>query len=410
MNIAFIGCGFVFDIYMRTLRAHPELVVAGVYDIDPERMARVKDYYGFRAYHSYADLLADPSIDAVVNLTPIAAHYSVNKQALLAGKHVYSEKPLTKYINQSRELFDIANVQGVRLYAAPCNIFADSVRTIFRAVANGKIGKPLIIYAELDDNPIHLMHFDKVSSPTGAPWPLREEVLEGCTHEHLGYHLVWICGLLGPVISGTAFSTELISGKVPEMPGFSDTPDYSVACLHFGGGATARITCSVVAPRDHKMRVIGSEGELTTEGYRHYRAPVYLERYRKWGLDARKLRTIRNLRLLRRIFGIGGRKITLVKNWKSHAVQQCQAPNPSLRLRVVEWLRRREVYAQDKLLGIAEMARDIANAQKPYLSQDFIIHINELTLLVQAAGPGGAAFRPTTRFDDLGPIPGTITG
>jgi predicted dehydrogenase len=407
MNIVFIGCGFVFDIYMRTVAAHPELVIKGVFDINPARMAKVRAHYGFHGYDSLDAVLADPTVDAIINLTPITAHFEVSKRALEAGKHVFSEKPLTKVLSQSQDLYALAEKQGKRLYAAPANIYADSIRTIFRAVEQGAIGKPLLIYAELDDSPIHLMGFDSVQSPTGAPWPLHDEILEGCTYEHIGYHLVWICGLLGPVISGTAFSSELIEGKAPGLPPRVGTPDYSVACLHFASGATARITCSVVAPRDHKMRIIGREGELISDTYRQFRCPVYLERYSAASLNARKFRTVRASPLLAWLFGIGGRRLKLTSNWKSDAVRKNQLHRPTLRQRLVEWLRRREVYAQDKLVGVAEMAREIAQEKPQYLSKDFILHINELTLLVQGAGPEGAAFRPSTDFAPIGPIPGT---
>ena len=408
MKIAFIGCGFVFDIYMRTVQAHGELKIAGVFDINPDRMRRVKAYYGFATYDSFEAVLADPSIEAIINLTPIAAHFEVSKQALESGKHVFSEKPLTKNLAQSQELFQIAEANGKRLYAAPTNIFADNIRTIFRAVERGAIGKPLLIYAELDDSPIHLMQFEKVKSPTGAPWPLRDEILEGCTFEHIGYHLVWICGLLGPVISGTAFSSELIEDKIAGLPSRVGTPDYSVACLHFAGGASARITCSVVAPRDHKMRIIGREGELISDTYRQFRSPVYFERYTSTSLNARKFRTIRKLPVLGRLLGVGGRQLRLAQNWKSDAVRKSQLRRPALQQRLVEWLRRREVYAQDKLVGVAEMAREIRQGQPQYMPKDFILHINELTLLVQAGGTGGHAFRPSTSFQPIGPIPGTM--
>ncbi len=96
MKIAFVGCGYVFDIYMRTKWAHPELEVCGVYDIDAARSATVSRHYGFRVYPSYDALLADPEVAVVVNLTSIGAHYETTRRALEAGKHVYSEKPLTR--------------------------------------------------------------------------------------------------------------------------------------------------------------------------------------------------------------------------------------------------------------------------------------------------------------------------
>ncbi|MFD2113154.1 Gfo/Idh/MocA family protein [Thiorhodococcus fuscus] len=408
MNIAFVGCGFVFDIYMRTFRAHPELAIKGVFDIRAERAARVSEYYGFPVYDSYEQLLADETVEAIINLTNIGSHFEVTKRALEAGKHVYSEKPLTKSLDESRQLVDIAKANGVRLYAAPCNIFSDTVRTMYQAIEDGAIGKPLLVYAELDDNPIHLMEFENVKSPTGAPWPLEEEIREGCTYEHLGYHLVWICGLLGPAVSVTAFSSELIENKTDELPSRVGTPDYSVACLHFANGASARITCSVVAPRDHRMRVIGREGELTGDSYRHYQSPVYLERYTKGSLSARKFRTLRAYPVLGRLFGIGGSRIKLARNWKSGAVERDQQMRTSLKQRLVEWVRRREIYAQDKLVGIAEMAREIDQGNEQYLSPEFIMHINELTILAQGAGTDGIAVKPTTSFEPLGPIQGSL--
>lgn len=407
MNIAIVGCGFVFDIYMRTAKAHPELVIVGVFDVKAERMNCVCAHYGLEQYASLDSLLEDASVDAVVNLTNIGSHFEVSRQALLAGKHVYSEKPITRDIQQTRELFSIAHSNKVRLYGAPCNIYSDSVRTLFKAVGDGAIGKPLLVYAELDDNPIHLMEFEKVKSPTGAPWPLEEEIIEGCTFEHVGYHLVWICGLLGPVTAVTAYSNELIESKSKALPGRSGTPDYSVACLTFASGATARITCSVVAPRDHRMRVIGTEGEISTDSYRQYRSPVHLERYSKGSLSARKLQLLRNSRPLGKLFGIGGHRMRLVRNWKSEAVEKDQSLGASLTTRLKEWVRRKEVYAQDKFVGIAEMALELATDQPQYLSPEFIAHLNELTLLIQGAGPEGLATRPTTTFVPLGPPPGT---
>lgn len=408
MNIAFVGCGFVFDIYMRTIRAHPELNVIGVFDVNPDRMARVQTHYGFSCFNSFDALLSDPTVEVVINLTNIGSHFDVSKQALEASKHVYSEKPLTRDLEQSRILFKTAAQHGVRLCAAPSNIYSDSVRTMFDAVKGGQIGIPRLIYAELDDNPISLMEFDKINSVTGAPWPLEEEIREGCTFEHVGYHLVWICALLGPAVSITALSNELLEDKSALLHGLSGTPDFSVALLTFACGAVARITTTVVAPRDHRMRIIGTVGEVSTDSYRHYQSPVFLERFSKRSLTARKFRVLRAQPWLGRIFGIGGSKLRLLKNWKSLAVERDQQARSSFMQRQVEWVRRRQVYAQDKLIGVAEMARDIRDDRPQYLTPEFLLHLNELTLIIHAAGPAGIATTPTTSFSPLGPIPGTI--
>ena len=210
MKIAFVGCGYVFDIYMRTKWAHPELDVLGVFDIDTARSATVSRHYGFRVYPSYDALLADPEVEVVVNLTSIGSHYETTKRALQAGKHVYSEKPLTRELDQARELFALAESRGLVFTGAPCNLYTDSVSTMWKAVRDGAIGKPVLVYAELDENPAHLSNLERVRSPTGAPFPYAEEFQEGCTVEHIGYHLVWICAMFGPATSVTAFSKALV--------------------------------------------------------------------------------------------------------------------------------------------------------------------------------------------------------
>ena len=212
---------------------------------------------------------------------------------------------------------------------------------------------------------------------------------------------------MGPVVSVTAFSEELLSNKLPKSRGKVGTPDFSVACLSFANGAAARITCSVVAPRDHRMRIIGERGEIRADGYRQFRAPVYLEKFSYKTLSARKFQTLRNSSLLARLFGVGGRRVRLATNPRSYVVQGDFQERSTLRGRLVEWLRRKEVYAQDKFAGLAEMACAIENNEPQFLTPEFLKHINELTLLIQNAGPQGSALQPITSFEPLGEIPAT---
>lgn len=398
MKIAFVGCGYVFDIYMRTRWAHRELDIVGVYDIDIARSAVVSQHYGFKVYQNYEALLADQEVVIVINLTSIHSHYDVIKRALKAGKHVYSEKPLTTDIAQTKELFALAQAQGLILTGAPCNLYSDSIATMWKAIRDGAIGKPVLVYAELDDNPAHLMQLEKIQSPIGAPFPYKEELQEGCTVEHIGYHLVWLCAIFGPALSVTAFSKCLIKQKTNTPLNPADTPDFSVACLTFANGLAARITCSWVAPRDHSFRIIGEEGEISADNIFHDQTPVFLERFSRVSLTARKSYTVRNQPLLGGLFNLGGRRLNLLRRWKSHAVEAEKGVGYSFKHKLVSWLRRKEIYAQDKLLGIAEMARAIQEMRPQPMAPDFLIHINELTLKIHRSNAHGATFKPDTTF------------
>ena len=408
-GIAIVGCGYVFDHYMSTIGAHPELRILGVHDLSAARMKAVSEAYGLSVYPRLDDLLTDPAVDLVINLTSIASHFEITRRLLQAGKHVYSEKPLTTDLARSRELFELAKERDLVLACAPGNLFSDTVQTMWKAVREGAIGRPLLVYAEFDDNPVYLMRPEGWRSRTGAPWPYLSEYEHGCTLEHVGYHLVWICGIFGPVESITAFSDVVVPNKTDELLDPPDAPDFSVAVLRFTSGVVARITCSIAAPLDHRMRIIGDEGQLSSDTYRHYQSPVALERFTTLSLNARKARAVRTHPGLARLFGVGGKWLPLVRHWKSDATLRVVGGiRRSFPRRVVDSVKRREVGSQDKLLGVAQTSLAIREGAPPPLPADFLLHLNELTLLIHNSGRRGAAIRPTTSFEALVPLDSTL--
>lgn len=409
MNVGIIGCGYVCDTYMSTWGKHPKLAIKGVADINPARTAAISNRYGLRAYASNAEMLADPEVALVVNLTSIESHAEVTRAALEAGKHVYSEKPLTTDMETARALAALAREKGLTLACAPSNALADTTQTLWRAVRDGVVGNVRMIYAELDDNPIYLMEPEKWRSPTGAPWPVQHEYEAGCTIEHVGYHLTWLCAIFGPVASVTAFSKWTVPNKTPLPLDPHDTPDFSVACLDFKSGVTARVTCSISAPWDHRMRVIGDEGMLTVDTYRHYQCPVYLERFTKLSLNARKSYTVRNSTLLQRIFRVGGRKLKLIRNAPPGADRIIDLGGPWWSPKAtLKRLMKAELGVQDKVVGVAEMADAIETGRPAFPGPDFMLHLTELTLAIQNAGPEGRTHALTTDFAPLEPLPGTL--
>jgi predicted dehydrogenase len=409
VRAAVIGCGYVFDHYMATAAAHRGIEIVRLWDRNPERLADASRYYRLAAAAGLEEILDDPKIVLVINLTSIESHFEVTRAALSAGKHVYCEKPLTTDMEEARSLFAMAAERGLMLAAAPCNLFSDTVQTMWRAVADGAVGKPLLVYAEFDDNPIYLMKPEGWRSRSGAPWPYLHEYEAGCTWEHVGYHLVWMCALFGPVATVTAFSRVTVPHKTDAPLSPPDTPDFSIACLAFESGVTARITCSIAAPQDHRMRIIGDAGEISTDTYRHYQSPVQLERFTQLSLNARKSRTVRRSPLIGGLFGVGGRPVRLLRFPWSDATRSSSQRGRLSRLKaVIAWAKRREVGAQDKMLGVALMARAIADGMPAPAPPDFILHVTELTLAIQAAGTTGAPHRLSAGFAPLQPLEGMV--
>ena len=104
-TVSIIGCGFVADLYMRSIQAMDGITVAGVYDKNPERLAQFCTFWNVPPVGSMEALLdRHPRDGVVLNLTNPSAHFEVNSACLAAGCHTYSEKPLAMSVDDAKAL------------------------------------------------------------------------------------------------------------------------------------------------------------------------------------------------------------------------------------------------------------------------------------------------------------------
>lgn len=275
MNCAILGCGYVADFYMATRAQHPELNITSAFDIDQERLLAFSSFHKLRGYLSFDELLNDPAIDLVLNLTNPRSHYETTKACLNAGKHVYSEKPLAMDSQHAFELANLAQAKSLALSSAPCSLLSETAQTLWKGVHDGVTGPVRLVYATFDDGMIHRHHFRRWKSSTGAPWPAQDEFEVGCTYEHAAYVLSWLVAIFGPVRRINAYASTRILDKGVQVGDMA--PDFTVGCLEFDNDVVARVTCSVVAPLDKSIQIIGERGTLYTKFVRNDASPVYFE-------------------------------------------------------------------------------------------------------------------------------------
>ncbi|MEQ1839218.1 MAG: Gfo/Idh/MocA family oxidoreductase [Verrucomicrobiales bacterium] len=362
-SIAFVGCGFVADFYALTLRHHPELHLAGVFDKDPTRLEAFTKAYGVHAYASLEELLNDKSITIVVNLTNPQRHFEVTSAALLAGKHVYSEKPLSTDFAQSRQLAEIASEQGLYLSAAPCTVLSEAAQTLWKALRKEYFGPVRLVFAEMNDGFIKQLRPQTWRSRSGAPWPYENELITGCTLEHAGYWLSWLVTFFGPALEVSSFATNLI--EEPEQSGFA--PDFSVACIRFQSGVVARLTCSIVASRDRQLRIFGDGAEIIVPD--------------AWDFGTR-------LKFRKRPELEGGEtKYFPIPLLKPAPVKPEEMSNN------IDFCR-----------GIAELGEAISEKRPCRLSADFAVHIDELCQLITSSKTGSSTLKLTTTCEPMVPM------
>lgn len=378
MRVAIVGCGYVADFYVKTLRNHPELTLLGVFDRDESRTRRLAGFYGLGSFRSLDEILKDPRVDIVVNLTNPDSHHAVSKAALEAGKHVYSEKPLATSFDQAAELVALAEERGLELAGAPCSMLGETAQTLWKAIREERIGKVRLVYAELDDGPIHLMGVKNWKSDSGTPWPYKDEFEVGCTLEHAGYYVTWLAEFFGPARTVTSFAAITVPDKGVELA--RETPDFSVACIEFSGGVVARLTCSIFATHDHALRIFGDGGILSTEDCWDYGSPVYVQRRSRLGLKAEKHPRAA------RLVGLGPREIELARRPKFA-------------------FRAKGANRMDFARGIAEMADAIREKRPSRMSARFALHVNEIALAIQNPRQMGSPRALTTTFVPVAPMP-----
>jgi predicted dehydrogenase len=368
--ISIIGTGFVADLYMTSLAQFPDISVRVVTDKDPERLAAFAAHWSVPVAEDIPALLriSQPD-DLILNLTNPDAHYVVSKDCLEAGHHLYSEKPLAMSVQEAQALHDLAAAKGVMLASAPCSFLGESAQTLWAAVREGTIGTPMAVYAELDDGFISQAPHEGWRSVSGAPWPARDEFEVGCTLEHAGYYLTWLMMIFGPVRHVVAGAAELDKGKLGGAP---TAPDLSVGVLYFDNNVVARLTCSIIAAHDHAMRIFGSGGTLEVAECWDNSAPV-------------RKRIRRKIR--RRLV-----------EWPLTRRLRLKGPtHPKVK--------RTGAASMNFMLGPAEVLEAIHDKRPSRMPVDFALHLTEVTLAIQNAGPLTGAQQMTTTFDPITPMP-----
>ena len=262
LRVAVVGCGNIATGYGEALLRYPEIKILGASDIDP---ARAKDWvakYGGRAYASLDGVLADPQVEAVVNLTIQQAHVEVVTRCLEAGKHVHSEKPLAPTYVEAKKLVELAARKNLRLSCAPVTWLGESQQTTWKLIREGRIGTPRVAYATVDWGRIESWH------PNPAPFYAAGPVFDVAV-----YSISLLTAWFGPVKRVVAGGGVLLADRQTKdgKPFHITTEDWATAVLDFKNGLTARLCANfyVVNPSQHQATIDfhGDTGSINTQWF-----------------------------------------------------------------------------------------------------------------------------------------------
>lgn len=277
MKVGVIGCGNISPVYLRVAQRFPEIEVFAVADAIPELAQKRAQQFGIPHVLSVDELLNHPEIEVVLNLTPPQAHAPVNKAALLAGKHVYCEKPFGVNRDEAREVLQIAQQKGLYIGCAPDTVLGAGIQTCLKLLHDGAIGEPVGAGAFM-------------LCPGHEHWHPNPEFFYkegGGPMLDMGpYYLTALVTLLGAVrrVAGMSritrptrvITSEAKYGKVIQV----ETPTHITGAMEFHNGAIATVIMSfdVHAHRLPCIEVYGTEGTLGVPDPNGFGGPVLLRK------------------------------------------------------------------------------------------------------------------------------------
>ncbi|GAB2710393.1 putative dehydrogenase [Microbacterium marinum] len=203
VGIGVVGAGVISQTYLENLTSFPDVKVVAIGDIIPERAQAKAQEHGVPAWGTLEEVLANPEVELVVNLTIPQVHIEVSSAAIAAGKHVWTEKPLGLDREGARRLLSDAAAKGVRVGSAPDTILGPGFQTAKRAISEGVIGTPLFVQTAFQTQGPDLWHPEPAFLFANGAGPLLD----------MGpYYFSALVSLLGPIAGvaarGSRFRTE----------------------------------------------------------------------------------------------------------------------------------------------------------------------------------------------------------
>lgn len=275
-KIGIIGCGNISGIYLKSDKTFNNLEIVACADLDIARAQAKAAEYNIKAY-TVEQLLADPEIEIVVNLTIPAAHADVSTQVLKAGKNAYHEKPFALNRDDGRKLLETANAANLRIGCAPDTFLGGGLQTCRKLIDDGVIGEPVAATAFMMSHGHETWHPDPAFYYKAGGGPMFD----------MGpYYLTALVSIIGPVKRVTG-STRITFPErtVTSKPKYGEkikveVPTHVTGLLEFANGAIGTIiqTFDVWSANLPRLEIYGTEGSLSLPDPNTFGGPVRVRR------------------------------------------------------------------------------------------------------------------------------------
>jgi predicted dehydrogenase len=273
MRVGVVGCGKISEVYLHNLTRSPEVEVVACSDVFLERAEQRAAEFGVPKACGNDELLADPNVEMVVNLTVPLAHAEVTLAAIAAGKHVVSEKPLATTMDDARRIRRETAARRVTVACAPDTFLGPGLQTSLALLRGGRLGEPLAATAFMVRRGPESWHANPVIFYSAGAGPLLDVGV---------YYVTQLVSLLGPVRRVAGMGRILYPELRPvQGPRAGDvipvtTPTFVAGLLEFASGVQAVLVTSFGIPGDElpHLRLYCTGGILGVPDPNTFAGPV----------------------------------------------------------------------------------------------------------------------------------------
>ena len=268
IRVAITGCGSVSNRYIPHLQTSSLVKIVGLCDIIYERAVEQNEKYkvGATTFSNIDALLKDCEFDLMLTLTDMQMHGTLNRKALLAGKNVWSEKPLANTYKEGVELVELAKQKGIRIWGAPSVVTSPQFEFMSQTIQSGKLGKLASAHGQYGH--------------TGPTWSsFFYEPLGGSMPDLGVYNMATLTGLLGPAKSVMAMTSIVNKQREIDHKGIVEVKEEDNAhiLLEHENGIISHIMCgfNYFDPFGHEaknqtlhsIQIFGDKGNMRLIGY-----------------------------------------------------------------------------------------------------------------------------------------------
>lgn len=362
-KVGILGCGNISSTYVSDIqRFYKDLQIVACANRSPEKAKALAAQFGIPKAYTPEELLQDPEVELVINLTPPQSHVQLNKQILSAGKHLFSEKPFAPTLEEAKEVAALAKEKGLLAACAPDTFLSSGLQSMRFYLDAGLIGKPFFVTANMTTFGVETWHPDPTAFYKKGAGPIMDMA---------PYYLSAIVSLLGPIESIASLSAQpsdtrlvyagdLAGSRIPV-----ETPTHYTAILKLCSGVVVNLNMSFDIYKSNlpMLEIYGDGGTLA------YPDPN---------------------------FGGGTPKVYR----KEQYLETVWQDNPESRTRKEAFRDLPELFPRVKDysrgIGVLDLAKAIEEGRNPRAGMDLMLHVTEAMEALVASANTGSFYRMTT--------------